>query len=218
MDTIKERKMQHSSWHALIKEQLPEGYFGKINQFMEQVYDQGTVYPPKEKVFQALLTTPLEEVKVVILGQDPYHGPGQAQGLSFSVPEGVKIPPSLRNIYKELKTDLGIEPASSGNLEKRAHQGVFLLNAGLTVRKDTPNSHKDAGWHQFTDAVIKILSDQKEGLVFILWGAFAQKKAELIDTDKHFILSSPHPSPFSADRGFFGSKPFSKCNEILDSI
>ena len=155
---------------------------------------------------------------MVILGQDPYHGVGEAHGLSFSVPEGAKIPPSLRNIYKELKTDLGIEPVSSGNLEKRAHQGVFLLNAGLTVRKDTPNSHKDAGWHQFTDAVIKILSDQKEGLVFILWGAFAQKKAELIDTDKHFILSSPHPSPFSADRGFFGSKPFSKCNEILDSI
>ena len=152
------------------------------------------------------------------MGQDPYHGVGEAHGLSFSVPEGVKIPPSLRNIYKELKSDLGIEPASSGNLEKRAHQGVFLLNAGLTVRKDTPNSHKDAGWHQFTDAVIKILSDQKEGLVFILWGAFAQKKAELINTDKHFILSSPHPSPFSADRGFFGSQPFSKCNEILDSI
>ena len=163
--------------------------------------------PPQKDIFRAFNETPFDEVKVVILGQDPYHGVGEAHGLSFSVPEGVKIPPSLRNIYKELKTDLGIEPVSSGNLEKRAHQGVFLLNAGLTVRKDTPNSHKDAGWHQFTDAVIKIL-----------WGAFAQKKAELIDTDKHFILSSPHPSPFSADRGFFGSKPFSKCNEILDSI
>lgn len=207
------------SWKQVLLSEFQKSYFAGIKDFLLKEFQAWyTVFPAGKDIFRAFNETPFDEVKVVILGQDPYHGVGEAHGLSFSVPEGVKIPPSLRNIYKELKTDLGIEPASSGNLEKRAHQGVFLLNAGLTVRKDTPNSHKDAGWHQFTDAVIKILSDQKEWLVFILWGAFAQKKAELIDTDKHFILSSPHPSPFSADRGFFGSKPFSKCNEILDSI
>ena len=207
------------SWKQVLLSEFQKPYFAGIKDFLLKEFQAWyTVFPAGKDIFRAFNETPFDEVKVVILGQDPYHGVGEAHGLSFSVPEGVKIPPSLRNTYKELKPDLGIEPASSGNLEKRAHQGVFLLNAGLTVRKDTPNSHKDAGWHQFTDAVIKILSDQKEGLVFILWGAFAQKKAELIDTDKHFILSSPHPSPFSADRGFFGSKPFSKCNEILDSI
>ena len=207
------------SWKQVLLSEFQKPYFAGIKDFLLKEFQAWyTVFPAGKDIFRAFNETPFDEVKVVILGQDPYHGVGEAHGLSFSVPEGVKIPPSLRNIYKELKTDLGIEPASSGNLEKRAHQGVFLLNAGLTVRKDTPNSHKDAGWHQFTDAVIKILSDQKEWLVFILRGAFAQKKAELIDTDKHFILSSPHPSPFSADRGFFGSKPFSKCNEILDSI
>ena len=207
------------SWKQVLLSEFQKPYFAGIKDFLLKEFQAWyTVFPAGKDIFRAFNETPFDEVKVVILGQDPYHGVGEAHGLSFSVPEGVRIPPSLRNIYKELKTDLGIEPASNGNLEKRAHQGVFLLNAGLTVRKDTPNSHKDAGWHQFTDAVIKILSDKKEWLVFILWGAFAQKKAELIDTDKHFILSSPHPSPFSADRGFFGSKPFSKCNEILDSI
>ena len=205
--------MEHSSWHALIKEQLPEGYFGKINHFMEQVYAHGTVYPPKEKVFQALLTTPLEEVKVVILGQDPYHGPGQAQGLSFSVPDSIPAPPSLQNILKELSDDIGVK--KSHDLTSWAEQGVLLLNACLTVPAGQANGHAGQIWGPFTDAVIKVVNEKDTPVVFILWGSYARKKKALITNPKHLILESPHPSPLSAHRGFFGSRPFSKTNEFL---
>ena len=177
--------MEHSSWHALIKEQLPEGYFGKINQFMNQVYAQGTIYPPKEKVFQALLTTPLEEVKVVILGQDPYHGPGQAQGLSFSVPDSW------------------------------AEQGVLLLNACLTVPAGQANGHAGQIWEPFTDAVIEVVNNLDRPVVFVLWGAYARKKKALVTNPYHLIIESAHPSPLSVYRGFWGSKPFSKANAFL---
>ena len=205
--------MEHSSWHALIKEQLPEGYFGKINHFMEQVYAHGIVYPPKEKVFQALITTPLEEVKVVILGQDPYHGPGQAQGLSFSVPDPIPAPPSLQNILKELADDIGVKP--SHDLTSWAEQGVLLLNACLTVPAGQANGHAGQIWEPFTDAVIKVVNNLDRPVVFVLWGAFAQKKIHLIDVKKHCVLQSAHPSPFSVHRGFFGSRPFSKINQYL---
>lgn len=166
-------------------------------------------------IFNAFDKTPFDKVKVVIIWQDPYHGEWEAHGLCFSVQDWVTIPPSLRNIYKEMYSDLWLTPPKSWNLTKWTQQGVFLLNATLTVRKDTPNSHKDIGWQTFTDAVIKTLSDKKEHLVFILWWAFAQQKKSLIDENKHLIISSAHPSPFSADRGFFGSKPFSRTNEYL---
>ena len=173
------------------------------------------IYPPGPKIFNAYDTTPIEEVKVVILGQDPYHNPGQAMGLSFSVPKGTRIPPSLRNIYKELNTSLGIVPASHGDLTKWAEQGVFLLNAMLTVERNEPGSHQRSGWQFFTDASIKAISDQRENVVFMLWGAFACKKAVLIDAEKHLVLESAHPSPFSAHRGFFGNNHFVLANEYL---
>lgn len=208
-----------NSRKQVLKEEFEKPYFSAIKETLKKEISSGyTIYPQGEQIFNAFNLTPFDEVKVVILGQDPYHWEGEAHGLSFSVPEGIRIPPSLRNIFKELKTDLDINPPLNWNLEKRAKQGVLLLNASLTVRKDSPNSHKDIGWQLFTDAIIKNLSDKKEGIIFILWGAFAQQKASLIDTDKHFILKSAHPSPFSADRGFFWSKPFSKCNEILECI
>ena len=205
--------MQHSSWHALIKEQLPEGYFGKINHFMEQVYAQGTVYPPTEKVFQALLTTPLEEVKVVILGQDPYHGPDQAQGLSFSVPDNIPAPPSLQNILKELADDIEVKP--SHDLTSWAEQGVLLLNACLTVPAGKANGHIGQIWEPFTDAVIKVVNNLDISVVFVLWGAYARKKKSLVTNPKHLIIESAHPSPLSVYRGFWGSKPFSKANTFL---
>ncbi len=170
---------------------------------------------PSNLFLNAFNKCSFENTKVIILGQDPYHGIEQANGLSFSVNDGVKLPPSLRNIYKEYYTDLGIEPPLSGNLEPWANQGVLLLNATLTVRQKQPNSHQNKGWEQFTDAVIQHLSDKKENLVFILWGAYAQKKGLIIDTEKHYIIKSAHPSPFSSYRGFFGSKPFSKTNDFL---
>jgi uracil-DNA glycosylase len=166
-------------------------------------------------IFAAFNLTHFDEVKVVLLGQDPYHGPKQAHGLSFSVLEGITPPPSLKNIFKELHDDLGYDIPKNGNLTKWAKQGVFLLNAILTVRANKPASHQKKGWEEFTDAVIKVLSDKREGLVFILWGKFAQSKEDLIDTKKHYVLKAAHPSPFSADKGFFGSKPFSKTNKIL---
>lgn len=218
---MSERKIINieDSRRKLLQEEFEKPYFSAIKTFLQQEFDKGyIIYPQGKYIFNAFNLTPFDQVKVVILGQDPYHGEGEAHGLSFSVPEGIRIPPSLRNIFKELKADLDIDPPLNWNLEKWAKQGVLLLNAGLTVRKDSPNSHKNAGRHLFTDAVIKKLSDKKEGLVFILRGAFAQQKESLIDTTKHFVLKSPHPSPFSADRGFFGSKPFSKCNEMLESI
>ena len=203
----------------ILNDEFSKPYFPKIKEFLQwEINAWYTIYPKGKDIFNAFNLTPFDQVKVVILWQDPYHWEGEAHGLSFSVPAWIKIPPSLRNIFKELKTDLNIDPPESGNLEKWAKQWVLLLNAGLTVRKDTPNSHKDAWWHIFTDAVIKKLSDEKEGLVFILWWAFAQQKEALIDKDKHFIIKSAHPSPFSADRGFFWSRPFSTCNEMLESI
>lgn len=209
----------HPSRKSRLETEFTKPYFPKIKEFIQAELQAGhTVYPAGKDIFRAFDVTPFDQVKVVILGQDPYHGVGEAHGLSFSVPEGIRIPPSLRNIFKELKADLDIDPPLHGNLQKRADQGVFLLNAGLTVRKDTPNSHKDAGRQTFTDAVIKLLSEEREGLVFILRGAFAQKKRELIDETKHFVITSPHPSPFSADRGFFGSRPFSRTNEMLTAL
>jgi uracil-DNA glycosylase len=205
--------MQHSSWHQLLKEQLPEGYFKQINQFLDQVYASGTIYPPREKVFEALKKTNLEEVKVVILGQDPYHGPGQAQGLSFSVPDNIPAPPSLQNILKELAEDVGVK--ASHDLTSWADQGVLLLNACLTVPAGQANGHAGQIWEPFTDAVIKVVNELEEPVVFILWGAYARKKKPLITHDRHLVLESAHPSPLSAYRGFFGSQPFSKTNQFL---
>ena len=208
----------HPSWKEQLKAEFSSPYFQQIKDFLLSEYQKGFItFPLGKDIFRAFDLTPFDQVKVVILGQDPYHGVWEAHGLSFSVPEGIRIPPSLRNIFKELKSDLDIDPPTSWNLQKRAEQGVFLLNAGLTVRKDSPNSHKDAGRHRFTDAVISVLSREKQGLVFILRWAFAQQKISLIDQSKHLIIKSPHPSPFSADRGFFGSRPFSQCNSYLIS-
>ena len=208
--------MEHSRWHQLLKEQLPEGYFKQINHFLDQVYASGTIYPPREKVFQALKTTNLEEVKVVILGQDPYHGPGQAQGLSFSVPDDIPAPPSLQNILKELLEDVGVK--TSHDLTPWAEQGVLLLNACLTVPAGQANGHAGLIWEEFTDAVIRLVSQEEEHVVFILWGAYARKKKSLIDASKHLIIESAHPSPLSAYRGFFGSRPFSRTNAYLTEM
>ncbi|HFI0562445.1 TPA: uracil-DNA glycosylase [Streptococcus suis] len=207
--------MEHSAWHELIKEQLPEHYFGKINQFLDQVYASGTVYPPREKVFAAIQSTALEKVKVVILGQDPYHGPGQAQGLSFSVPNTVPAPPSLQNILKELTDDIGVK--KDHDLTAWAEQGVLLLNACLTVPAGQANGHAGQIWEPFTDAVIKVVNSLDQPVVYILWGAYARKKKTLITNPNHLIVESAHPSPLSAYRGFFGSKPFSQANAFLRS-
>ncbi|HFI2447255.1 uracil-DNA glycosylase [Streptococcus iners] len=207
--------MEHSAWHELIKEQLPEHYFGKINQFLDKAYASGTVYPPREKVFAAIQTTALETVKVVILGQDPYHGPGQAQGLSFSVPNSVPAPPSLQNILKELADDIGVK--QDHDLTAWAEEGVLLLNACLTVPAGQANGHAGQIWEPFTDAVIKVVNSLDQPVVYILWGAYARKKKALITNPNHLIVESAHPSPLSAYRGFFGSKPFSKANAFLHS-
>ncbi len=203
------------SWKKVLAEEFDKPYFKNLTQFVRQAYTDSTVYPPPSKIFAAFNHTPFDKVSVVILGQDPYHGANQANGLSFSVSEGIKTPPSLVNIYKELKSDLGIEVNPSGNLERWAEQGVLLLNATLTVSAGTPGSHQKKGWEEFTDAVVEAMNNQREHLVFILWGAYAQKKGARIDGTRHKIISSAHPSPFSADHGFFGSKPFSKTNEYL---
>lgn len=203
------------SWKAVLQKEFDQAYFTEIVRFIKTEKAAGkTIYPPGSQMFHAFDATPLDRLKVVILGQDPYHGPGQAHGLCFSVPAGVKPPPSLVNIFKELKDDIGMETPSSGNLEHWASQGVLLLNAALTVRAGEPNSHA-AIWAPFTDAVIRTISEQKKGIVFLLWGKFAQDKQVLIDVQRHHILRAPHPSPFSADRGFFGCKHFSKTNAIL---
>ncbi|HFI0354450.1 TPA: uracil-DNA glycosylase [Streptococcus suis] len=207
--------MEHSAWHELIKAQLPEHYFGKINQFLDKAYASGTVYPPREKVFAAIQTTELEKVKVVILGQDPYHGPGQAQGLSFSVPNTVPAPPSLQNILKELTDDIGVK--QDHDLTAWAEEGVLLLNACLTVPAGQANGHAGQIWEPFTDAVIKVVNSLDQPVVYILWGAYARKKKALITNPNHLIVESAHPSPLSAYRGFFGSKPFSKANAFLHS-
>ncbi len=206
----------HPSWKAALADEFTKPYFRMLTDFIKQEKAGGkTIYPPGPLIFNAYDSTPLEDVKVVILGQDPYHNPGQAMGLSFSVPRGMRIPPSLRNIYQELNTSLGITPAAHGDLTSWARQGVFLLNAMLTVERNQPGSHQRSGWQFFTDASIKVISEQRENVVFLLWGAFARKKKVLIDPDKHLILESAHPSPFSADRGFFGNEHFSLANAYL---
>jgi uracil-DNA glycosylase len=206
------------SWKRLLQDEFDKDYFLQLTDFVKREYSSGTVYPKGSQIFRAFDFCPFSEVRVVIIGQDPYHGPGQANGLCFSVVEGVPMPPSLLNIFKELKGDLGIPIPPHGSLERWARQGVLLLNATLTVRANDAGSHQNKGWEHFTDSVIRKLSVQKEGLVFILWGAYAQRKGEVIDTSKHHIIQSPHPSPFAAHRGFFGSRPFSKANEYLNSI
>lgn len=203
-------------WKSALALEFDEHYMIGLGKFLEKEANAGKViYPKESNIFAAFNLTPFDNVKVVIIGQDPYHGPGQAHGLSFSVPRGVKIPPSLVNIYKELKDDLGITPPDHGHLESWARQGVLLLNNVLTVEDGKAGSHHGQGWEKFTDKVIEILNQKKENLVFILWGAPAQKKAAAVDTKKHFILKSVHPSPLSSYRGFFGSKPFSQTNEFL---
>ncbi len=206
------------SWKEALKEEFDKSYFKNLVEFVRSEYQSQKVYPPGKLIFSAFDHTPFDKVKVVLIGQDPYHGAGQAHGLSFSVPEGIAQPPSLKNIFKELNTDLGIPIAKSGNLERWADQGILLLNATLTVRASQAGSHQKKGWEEFTDAAIRKLSEEKENLVFILWGAYAQKKGSIIDMEKHFIIKSPHPSPFSAYNGFFGSKPFSKTNSYLKSL
>lgn len=204
------------SWKKVLHEEFEKPYLKELTEFVKAEYVGGTVYPHPTNIFRAFTLTPFEKVQVVILGQDPYHGPQQAHGLSFSVSEGVRNPPSLQNIFKEVEADVGVVPdTTSGNLERWATQGVLLLNATLTVRAHAAGSHQGKGWEQFTDAVIKKLSDEREHLVFILWGNYARSKKVLIDTSKHCVIESPHPSPFSAHGGFFGSKPFSRANEYL---
>lgn len=204
------------SWKTVLLAEFQKPYFAEIVGFLKHEKLAGkTIYPPGKLIFNAFNTTPISNVKVVILGQDPYHNPGQAHGLSFSVPHGVPAPPSLVNIFKEQFTDLGIPIPKHGNLEKWARQGVLMLNASLTVEINKPMSHSKIGWHLFTDAVIKTISDQKDGVVFMLWGSFAKSKQELIDKTKHLILTAAHPSPLSAHNGFMGCRHFSKANEWL---
>jgi uracil-DNA glycosylase len=208
-------KIEHT-WKEVLEDQFTKDYFLQIVTFIKTEKAAGKIiFPPGALIFNAFEKTPFDKVKVVLLGQDPYHNPRQAQGLSFSVPKGITKPPSLINIFKEIQNDLGIIPSADGNLDKWAEQGVLLLNASLTVRKNEPGSHSKIGWLEFTDAVIKKISDEKKGIIFLLWGKFAQDKQVLIDETKHYVLKAAHPSPFSADKGFFGCKHFSRTNEIL---
>lgn len=206
------------SWQEILKDEFDKEYFEKLTKFVKQEYATTKVYPEGKNIFRAFELCPFDQVKVVILGQDPYHGPKQANGLCFSVGEGIPLPPSLQNIYKEIESDTGAKMPSSGSLDNWSRQGVLLLNATLTVRANKPGSHQHQGWEEFTDAAIKAISEKKEHVVFILWGKYAQEKGKVINAQKHFILSAPHPSPFSAHSGFFGSKPFSKTNDYLKSI
>jgi len=203
------------SWKEALASEFGNSYFMELKEFLTEEKAKYTIYPPGSKIFNAFQLTPFNQVRVVILGQDPYHGPGQAHGLCFSVPQGIIPPPSLVNIFKEIEKDLGIPIPGVGNLEKWARQGVLLLNATLTVRANQPGSHQKRGWENFTNAVISKLSEKRVGLVFLLWGKFAQEKESLIDTNRHYILKAAHPSPFSAYNGFFGCRHFSKTNEIL---
>ncbi|MEO1701101.1 MAG: uracil-DNA glycosylase [Pseudomonadota bacterium] len=205
-----------ASWLEPLRDEFAADYMRSLRNFLVTEHEAGKrIFPPAAQWFHALDTTPLDQVKVLILGQDPYHGPGQAHGLSFSVPRGVRIPPSLVNIYKELEADLGIAPAPHGNLEKWAEQGVLLLNSVLTVEAHQAASHRGKGWEQFTDAIVKLIDRRNKPAVFILWGAYAQKKAAFVNQQKHLVLKAPHPSPLSAHKGFFGTKPFSKANDFL---
>ena len=207
--------MTYNYWDTILDSEYHKEYFANIVKFVNKVYKEKTIFPPKTRILSALDITDYNDVKVVILGQDPYHGIGEANGLAFSVNDRVKIPPSLKNIYKELHDDLGIEIPNTGNLESWAKEGVLLLNSVLTVEKDKPASHKNIGWEIFTDSIIKKLNERDKPIVFILWGNFAKSKKELITNPKHLVLTSSHPSPFSVNYGFFGSKPFSKTNEFL---
>jgi uracil-DNA glycosylase len=205
------------TWYAELKDEFNKEYFVKLKAFLLEEKKNNVIYPPGSQIFSAFNYTPFHKVKVVILGQDPYHGNGQAHGLCFSVPHGIPTPPSLVNIYKELKSDIGFEIPNSGNLESWAKQGVFLLNATLTVRANTAGSHQNKGWEIFTDNVIKIINDKRENVVFVLWGRYAAAKEKLIDDSKHLILKAAHPSPLSAYNGFLGCKHFSKINNFLDN-
>lgn len=204
-----------ASWKEVLQPEFDKEYFKRLSVVVREAYLSSTVYPPPTLVFNAFNHCAFNEVTVVILGQDPYHGPGQAMGLSFSVPEGERTPPSLQNIYKEIAADIGTPVPKSGNLERWANQGVLLLNATLTVGAGKAGSHQGLGWEEFTDAVIQHLSEQREHLVFMLWGSYAQKKGARINREKHLVLTAPHPSPLSAHRGFLGCKHFSQCNEYL---
>lgn len=204
-----------NDWDQLLKIVWESEGFKKFYNIVEQEYRTKTIYPPKDHIFEALKLTSYKDTRVVIVGQDPYHGEGEAHGLSFSVQKGVKVPPSLQNIYKERYDDLGIPPKNDGDLTNWAKNGVLLLNAVLTVVKDTPASHRKLGWERLTDYIIRVLNEKEEPVVFILWGNFAKEKAQLITNPKHLIITSPHPSPFSARYGFFGSKPFSRTNKFL---
>jgi uracil-DNA glycosylase len=208
----------HPSWQAHIGGELEKPYMQSLRTFLQQEKAAGkTIFPPGPLIFNAFNHTPFDQVRVVIIGQDPYHGPGQAHGLSFSVPPGVALPPSLMNIFKEIQSDLGIRMSGSGDLTAWADQGVLLLNATLTVQLATAGSHQNRGWEQFTDAAIAALNQHREGLVFVLWGSYAQKKGAMIDPNKHLVLKSVHPSPLSAHRGFFGNHQFSNINQYLSN-
>lgn len=207
-----------NDWDELLKEEFKKDYYLKLREFLIDEYRTKTIYPDKEDIFNALKFTSFKDTKVLILGQDPYHGKGQGHGLSFSVNKEIKVPPSLRNIYKELHDDIGEKIPNNGYLKKWAQQGVLLLNTALTVREKDPNSHKNMGWETFTDRVIELLNEKEKPMVFILWGNNAKSKEELITNKNHLIIKSTHPSPFSAHRGFLGSKPFSRTNEFLKSV
>ena len=214
MTSVKKPDIE-TRWYEVLKEEFESPYFAEIKRFLIEEKKQHIVFPPSQLIFNAFYLTPFDKVKVVILGQDPYHNIGQAHGLAFSVPDNIQKPPSLQNIFKELNEDLGIPIPANGNLEKWAKEGVLLLNASLTVRAHNAASHAKIGWQRFTDAAIKALSEQKQNLVFLLWGNYAIAKENLIDSNKHLILKTVHPSPLSASRGFFGCKHFSKTNEYL---
>ena len=205
----------HSSWNIALTEQFSDPYFQGLKAFLVEEKKNYAVFPPGGNIFEAFNRTPFEKVRVVILGQDPYHGPGQAHGLCFSVPAGIAFPPSLQNIFRELQTDTGVAYPTKGDLSPWADQGVLLLNATLTVRASSAGSHQGKGWETFTNAVIKKLSEERSGIVFLLWGNYARDKKSLIDQGKHFVLEAPHPSPLSVYRGFYGSKHFTKTNQIL---
>ena len=204
-----------SGWKSRLRTEFEKDYFIRLTDFIKEEYRKATIYPPGALIFNAFDICAFDTVKAVILGQDPYHGPGQAHGLCFSVRERIEFPPSLINIFKEIETDLGIPQPSSGDLTRWARQGVLLLNATLTVRAHQAGSHQKKGWEEFTDYVIKVLNNEKNNLVFFLWGAYAQKKGESIDRSRHLVLESVHPSPLSASKGFFGNRHFSRCNDYL---
>jgi uracil-DNA glycosylase len=212
------RELLPPDWRAVLADEIAKPYFEKLEDFLEHEWATQTVYPPREQLFAAFRETPYESVKVLVLGQDPYHGAGQAHGLAFSVPAGVRLPPSLRNIFKELEADLGTGAPKSGDLSAWARQGVLLLNAVLTVRAGAPTSHKSRGWETFTDAVIRKLDAKSPGIVFVLWGAYAKQKRTLVDEARHVLIEGVHPSPMSAKSGFFGSRPFSRIDAALERL